>query len=111
MPAADARANRTDQVVGDVTECSSNAYGEDASVHLANALVPQSDRIGITAQRRDGGQRELTIDFRSRSAAAGAARTWWLGSLAGVVGLFGLAAARWRPAATVTASRRVELGV
>src|SRR5262245_24350972 len=33
------------------------------SVYLANALVPESNRIAITGQRRDGAQTEIAIDF------------------------------------------------
>ena len=46
-----------------------NAHRRDLSVYLANALVPDSDEIAITAQRRDGDQSELTIEFVSRPAA------------------------------------------
>ena len=40
-----------------------NAHQPDASVYLANALVPDGDRISIEAQRRDPDQRELTIHY------------------------------------------------
>ena len=33
------------------------------SVYLANALVPESDRVSVTGQRRTPSQSELTIDF------------------------------------------------
>ncbi len=46
-----------------------NTYHQDGSVYLANALVPGSDRIAVTAQHRDGGQRELTIDYVMTPAA------------------------------------------
>jgi hypothetical protein len=38
----------------------------DDSVYLANALVPESDRVAITAQQRDFDQRELIVDFTVR---------------------------------------------
>ena len=40
-----------------------NRHHPDRSVYLANALVPSTDRVGVTAQRRDADQRELTIDY------------------------------------------------
>ena len=43
-----------------------NTHRRELSVYLANALVPESDRIGITAQLRDGDQSELTIEFIAR---------------------------------------------
>ncbi len=54
------------------------------SVYLANALVPKSDRIVITAQRRDHAQRELTIDYVLRPGPATAAPWWMMGGLTGV---------------------------
>jgi len=59
-----------------------NNYRPDVSVYLANALVPQSDRIAITGQRRDGNQRNLTIDFVVRTEAATSPRLWLLGGIA-----------------------------
>lgn len=47
-----------------------NAYHSDIGVYLANALVPASDRVSVTAQERDGDQRELTIEFTLRGASA-----------------------------------------
>ena len=41
-----------------------NAYRSETSVYLANALVPETDRIAVTAQRRDERQSALTIDYR-----------------------------------------------
>jgi hypothetical protein len=45
-----------------------NTHRRDVSVYLANALVPATDRISITAQRRDGDQRDLTIDYVLRES-------------------------------------------
>lgn len=59
-----------------------NTYRPDVSVYLANALVPESDRIAITGQRRDGDQRDLTIDFVVRTEAALSPRVWLLGGIA-----------------------------
>lgn len=40
-----------------------NAHLEQQSVYLANALVPESVRVSVAAQRRDGDQSELTVDY------------------------------------------------
>ena len=47
-----------------------NRHHPDRSVYLANALVPESDQVAVTAQRRDGDQRDLTIDYVVRAAPA-----------------------------------------
>ena len=49
-----------------------NAHFGAQSVYLANALVPESARVAVRAQRRDDDQRELTIDYSVRSEWAGA---------------------------------------
>jgi hypothetical protein len=59
-----------------------NTYRPDVSVYLANALVPESDWIAIKGQRRDGDQRDLTIDFVVRTETATSLRVWLLGGLA-----------------------------
>ena len=40
-----------------------NAHLAGHSVYLANALVPESARLAVTAQRRTGDQSELTIEY------------------------------------------------
>jgi hypothetical protein len=60
-----------------------NKYRRDVSVYLANALVPASDRIAVTAQRRDEAQRDLTIDYVVRGDPATWTPVWLLGSIAG----------------------------
>ena len=40
-----------------------NAHRRDIGVYLANALLPDTDRVAITAQLRDPEQRDLTIDY------------------------------------------------
>jgi hypothetical protein len=40
-----------------------NAYRPEVSVYMANAMVPDSDRVSVTAQHRDPEQRELTVDY------------------------------------------------
>jgi hypothetical protein len=51
-------------------------------VYLANALVPGSDEVAVTAQRRDGEQTELTVDYLLRAAPATSTAAWLLGSTA-----------------------------
>ncbi len=53
-----------------------NRHHRDRSVYLANALVPGSDDVAVTAQRRDGDQTELTIDYVLRVGPA--TSTDWL---------------------------------
>jgi hypothetical protein len=43
-----------------------NAHAAGRSVFLANALVPDDARVSVTAQRRDGEQSELTIEYLLR---------------------------------------------
>jgi hypothetical protein len=43
-----------------------NTHRSDIGVYLANALIPTSDRVAITAQRRDTNQHELTIEYLLR---------------------------------------------
>jgi hypothetical protein len=59
-----------------------NRHHPDRSVYLANALVPESDRVAVTAQRRDGDQRELIISYRLGAAPATSQAVWLLSSLA-----------------------------
>ena len=40
-----------------------NSHRPEIGVYLANALVPASERLTVTAQRRDVDQRELTVDL------------------------------------------------
>ena len=65
-----------------------NRHHPDGSVYLANALVPGSDHVAITAQRRDGDQSELIIDFVMRAAPATTARAWMLSGVAAAAVLF-----------------------
>jgi hypothetical protein len=58
-----------------------NAHRNDISVYLANALVPKSERITIAAQRRDGDQRELTIEYVIRPEPFLSLPHWLLGSV------------------------------
>jgi len=55
-----------------------NAHLAGHSAYLANALVPESDRVAVTAQRRDRDQSELTIEYTVPGGSAAA-------SLAGIL--------------------------
>lgn len=61
-----------------------NDHHPAGSVYLANALVPESDRIAVTAQRRDANQRTLTIDYTVRPETT-AAPTWMIASAIGAL--------------------------
>jgi hypothetical protein len=61
-----------------------NGNRRDISVYAANALVPSNDRIVVASQRRDRDQRELTIDYALRPAAA-AGPLWLLIAAAAVL--------------------------
>jgi hypothetical protein len=64
-----------------------NGHHPDGSVYLANALVPESDHVAVTAQRRDGNQTELTIAYVLRAAPATSTTAWLLGSIAAAIAL------------------------
>jgi hypothetical protein len=59
-----------------------NAYLAGHSAYLANALVPESPRVRVTAQRRDSDQSELTIEYTVYADSTSASFPWVLGSLA-----------------------------
>jgi hypothetical protein len=52
--------------VGDHQLLFRNTFQPAGSVYLANALVPTSDAVAVTAQHRDADQRSLAIDYRIR---------------------------------------------
>jgi hypothetical protein len=60
-----------------------NRFQPGGSVYVANALVPASDRVAVTAQHRDGDQRSLAIDYRIQSAPSSRLPLWPLGAMAG----------------------------
>jgi hypothetical protein len=72
-----------------------NRYRPEMSVYLANALVPQSDRIAVTGQRRDTKQQDLTIDYVMRGGEPASKSTWLLSGL--VVALAALMVRQGRP--------------
>ena len=58
-----------------------NSHASACSVYLANALVPQTNQVGVTGQQRDGDQRQLIIDFVVRPKATSTA-AWLLSGFA-----------------------------
>ncbi|PYR57550.1 MAG: hypothetical protein DMF85_13370 [Acidobacteria bacterium] len=75
-----------------------NSHHPDRSVYLANALVPDSDEVAVTAQRRDGDQTELTIDYVLRAASGTSTTAWLLGGIAAAMVLSVLRIRRSRSA-------------
>jgi hypothetical protein len=59
-----------------------NSHDPDHSVYLANALVPESDQVVVTSQRRDSDQSELIIDYVVRPAPATSTAMLLSGSVA-----------------------------
>jgi hypothetical protein len=59
-----------------------NRHHPDRSVYLANALVPENDAVAITAQRRDGDQSALTIDYELRLTPGTSRAVWLLSGIA-----------------------------
>jgi hypothetical protein len=58
-----------------------NTHLADHSVYLANALVPESARVTVTAQHRDRAQTELAIEYTVRGDRTGATLPWIVGGL------------------------------
>jgi len=56
-----------------------NDFGAEKSVYLANALVPDDDRVSVTGQERRVDQSELTIAFSVRETDAPAGGYMWIG--------------------------------
>jgi len=63
-----------------------NTHHRDISAYLANALVPDTDRVVVKAQLRDIDQHDLTIDYLLRAGpeTSASSRDWWLGGGFGV---------------------------
>ena len=73
-----------------------NRHHPDHSVYLANALVPGSDQVAITGQRRDADQTELTIDYTLRGGRVLSASAWLWSALAAATVLSALLMRRVR---------------
>ena len=67
-----------------------NRHNPDRSVYLANALVPRTADVEVTAQRRDETQAELTIDYLLRAEPPRPASVWAIGGLTLAVALSAL---------------------
>ena len=67
-----------------------NRHNPNRGVYLANALVPATADVTVTAQRRDPDQTELTLEYLLRGAPPRLAPAWLLGGLALAVVLSGL---------------------
>jgi hypothetical protein len=85
-----------------------NTTRPDIGAYLANALIPASDRVVITDQRRNDNQQELTIDYMVRADPTNFSRRWPIVAPLGAV--LGLAAwwqihARRRRTAVASAAR------
>jgi hypothetical protein len=59
-----------------------NRHRPDVSVYLANAVVPASERLAITAQHRDRDQRELAVDYVLRTGPASFRGVWLIVAIA-----------------------------
>ena len=83
-----------------------NRHHPDRSVYLANALVPGSDDVAITAQRRDGDQTELTVEYVLRAAPATSTTAWLLCGIAVAMALSVMRIRRPLSAVITTVERR-----
>ena len=75
-----------------------NSFRPDIGAYLANALVPTSDRVSISSQRRDVDQRELIVDYVLDGDRTSTARAWYGVSILCV--LLALASLWWRSRST-----------
>jgi hypothetical protein len=74
-----------------------NKHHPEGTVYLANALVPASDRVAITAQRRAKDQSELLIEYAVQARST-STNVWLLGSIALPIVLWALLIRRRRSA-------------
>jgi hypothetical protein len=90
-----------------------NLYHREGSVYMANALVPDSDRVRVTAQHRDGDQSELTIDYLMQDDSDMSQVPWWLVGVAGcaVCVLFGMRRHVARLIQSISSSEHVDFHV
>jgi hypothetical protein len=88
-----------------------NRHHPDRSVYLANALVPRSSDVAVTAQRRDGDQTELIIDYVLRAAPSSISMVWLLGAVTAalVLSVLLIRRSRWWAEATVDRAIHVEI--
>jgi hypothetical protein len=62
-----------------------NTNRRDIGVYLANALVPESDRVAVTGQDRDTDQHDLSIAYVLRAEAPAGGDGWFLAASAMVL--------------------------
>ena len=88
-----------------------NRHHPDRSVYLANALVPRSSDVAVTAQRRDGDQTELIIDYVLRAAPSSISGVWLLSvvTVALVLSVLLIRRSRWWAEATTDRAIHVEI--
>ena len=55
-----------------------NTNRPEVSVYLANALVPNDERVAVHAQQRDADQRSLTIDYDLQAQSLAPVGAWLL---------------------------------
>jgi hypothetical protein len=79
-----------------------NSHHPEIAVYLANALVPASERVSITAQRRDADQREVIVDYVLDANRAGTAQGWYAAAAAGALLAIG---SLWRRSRRAAARR------
>lgn len=70
-----------------------NTHRRDIGVYLANALMPDTDRVTISAQLRDPEQRDLTIDYVLRDESS--TRAWLLSGFVAAALLAALLLRAW----------------
>jgi len=83
------RATRTfaEQSAGTHQVVFRNRYRRELSVYLANALVPDSDRLTVTSQQREAQQHELTIGYSVRHSATAFPAGWLVTGVAAVLAI------------------------
>lgn len=83
------RATRTfaEQSAGTHQVVFRNRYRRELSVYVANALVPESDRLTVTSQQREAQQHELTIGYTVRRSATAFPAGWLVTGVAAVLAI------------------------
>ena len=64
-----------------------NSHHPDLSVYLANALVPDDQRIEIVAQQRPRDQHSLTVEYAMAGGSMRMRLAWLVGALGGAAAL------------------------
>jgi hypothetical protein len=53
-----------------------NTHRQEMGAYLANALVPESDRVAITSQDRDTEQQNLSVEYQLRGGTTNSVNRW-----------------------------------